>query len=181
MLRLSPEFLGVESLGKESLTKGSLGTFMGATVIAVPDDYLGDAYFIITHKNSVMQPKQIQDYFVKQNPPGINGALLEGRFIYDAFVLGAKAHGVYALVPAGSKTANPVIDASLTSASVSSSAGTVKITVDGSDPRYSNTAIIGKSADLSAYVGKTVTIKAVAYDNGKYASDVVEAQHTVEN
>ena len=180
-LRLAPEFLDIETLGKEAVARGAVKAFMGAAVVPVPDSYLGDAYFIIAHKNSVMQPKAIQDYFVKQNPPGINGALLEGRFVYDAFVLGAKANGVYALVPSGAKTSAPSIDASLTNVSIISSANTVKFTVDGSDPRYSGTAIVGKSADVSAYVGKEITIKAVAYDNGKYASDVVEAKHTVEN
>lgn len=180
LLRLSPEFLGVESLGKDSLAKGALGSFMGASVVPVPDEYLGQAYFLITHKNAVMQPKAIQDYFVKQNPPGINGALLEGRFVYDAFVLGAKAHGVYTLVPSGTKTATPTIDAVLADITVNSSANTVKITIDGSDPRYSSTAIIGKTAMVSAYVGQKITIKAVAYDNGKFASDVVETEHLVE-
>ena len=79
-LRLSSQFIGVESLAKSALVKGAIGTFMGAQVVVVPDDYLkkGDktCYFIITHKNSVIQPKKVQDYFVKENPAGINGALL---------------------------------------------------------------------------------------------------------
>lgn len=68
-LRLSNQFIGVESLAKSALVKGAIGTFMGAQVVVVPDDYLkkGDktCYFIITHKNSVIQPKKVQDYFVK--------------------------------------------------------------------------------------------------------------------
>ena len=99
MLRLSTEFIGVESLAKEALTKGVVGTFMGAPVKCVPDDYLvyggKKAYFLIVYKNAVLQPKKVQDYFIKQNPPGINGGLCEGRFIYDAFVIGAKCDGVY--------------------------------------------------------------------------------------
>ena len=178
MLRLSPEFLGIESLGKDSLAKGALGSFMGASVVPVPDDYLGGAYFLITHKNAVMQPKQIQDYFVKQNPPGINGALLEGRFVYDAFVLGAKAYGVYALVPSGSVATTPTITISGTTATITGS-GTVKYTVDGSDPRYSNTAATGKSVNLSAYTGKTVTVKAVDIVTAKYPSAVAEATQTI--
>ena len=110
-LRLSNQFIGVESLAKSALVKGAIGTFMGAQVVVVPDDYLkkGDktCYFIITHKNSVIQPKKVQDYFVKENPAGINGALLEGRFIYDAFVLGGRCDGVYAAVASGAQQAAP--------------------------------------------------------------------------
>ena len=39
-LRLSNQFIGVESLAKSALVKGAIGTFMGAQVVVVPDDYL---------------------------------------------------------------------------------------------------------------------------------------------
>ena len=119
-LRLSNQFIGVESLAKSALVKGAIGTFMGAQVVVVPDDYLkkGDktCYFIITHKNSVIQPKKVQDYFVKENPAGINGALLEGRFIYDAFVLGGRCDGVYAAVASGAQQAAPAFTSDLAAA-----------------------------------------------------------------
>lgn len=78
-LRQSSQFLGVDSLGEKALAKGTLGLFMGAEVVPVPDDYLYKAttqcHFLIAHKSAVMQPKKIQDYFVKQDPPGINGRI----------------------------------------------------------------------------------------------------------
>ena len=184
-LRLSSQFIGVESLAKNALVKGAIGTFMGAQVVVVPDDYLkkGDntCYFIITHKNSVIQPKKVQDYFVKENPAGINGALLEGRFIYDAFVLGGRCDGVYAAqqtAPTCSYTANTKKETI-----ASSGADFILYTTDGSDPRYSSTAVkaVGGSAavDLGGFAGGSAVIKAVAVKSGVFTSNLTEAKQAV--
>jgi len=76
-LLISSQFLGIDKLGEKALANGALGMFMDAQVIPVPDDYLlngtAQCYFTIAHEKAVMQPKKIQDYFIKQDPPGING------------------------------------------------------------------------------------------------------------
>ena len=189
-LRLSNQFIGVESLAKSALVKGAIGTFMGAQVVVVPDDYLkkGDktCYFIITHKNSVIQPKKVQDYFVKENPAGINGALLEGRFIYDAFVLGGRCDGVYAAVASGAQQAAPAITyaASTKKETIASSgADFILYTTDGTDPRYSSSAVkaVGGSAtvDLSGFAGGSAVLKAVAIKDGAFTSDLAAATQNV--
>ena len=189
-LRLSSQFIGVESLAKSALVKGAIGTFMGAQVVVVPDDYLkkGDktCYFIITHKNSVIQPKKVQDYFVKENPAGINGALLEGRFIYDAFVLGGRCDGVYAAVASGAQQAAPTFTyaASTKKETIASSgADFILYTTDGTDPRYSSSAVkaVGGSAtvDLSGFAGGSAVLKAVAIKDGAFTSDLAAATQDV--
>lgn len=189
-LRLSNQFIGVESLAKSALVKGAIGTFMGAQVVVVPDDYLkkGDktCYFIITHKNSVIQPKKVQDYFVKENPAGINGALLEGRFIYDAFVLGGRCDGVYAAVASGAQQAAPAFTyaASTKKETIASSgADFILYTTDGTDPRYSSSAVkaVGGSAavDLSGFAGGSAVLKAVAIKDGAFTSDLAAAAQDV--
>ena len=189
-LRLSSQFIGVESLAKSGLVKGAIGTFMGAQVVVVPDDYLkkGDktCYFIITHKNSVIQPKKVQDYFVKENPAGINGALLEGRFIYDAFVLGGRCDGVYAAVASGAQQAAPAFTyaASTKKETIASSgADFILYTTDGTDPRYSSSAVkaVGGSAtvDLSGFAGGSAVLKAVAIKDGAFTSDLAAATQNV--
>ena len=189
-LRLSNQFIGVESLAKSALVKGAIGTFMGAQVVVVPDDYLkkGDktCYFIITHKNSVIQPKKVQDYFVKENPAGINGALLEGRFIYDAFVLGGRCDGVYAAVASGAQQAAPAFTyaASTKKETIASSgADFILYTIDGTDPRYSSSAVkaVGGSAavDLSGFAGGSAVLKAVAIKDGAFTSDLAAATQDV--
>ena len=189
-LRLSNQFIGVESLAKSALVKGAIGTFMGAQVVVVPDDYLkkGDktCYFIITHKNSVIQPKKVQDYFVKENPAGINGALLEGRFIYDAFVLGGRCDGVYAAVASGEQQAAPAFTyaASTKKETIASSgADFILYTTDGTDPRYYSSAVkaVGGSAtvELSGFAGGSAVLKAVAIKDGAFTSDLAAATQNV--
>ena len=51
--------------------------------------------FIIVHKSAVTAPVKLSEYKIHDNPPGINGWLIEGRVYYDAFVLNSKKNAVY--------------------------------------------------------------------------------------
>ena len=141
------------------------------------DDYLkkgsSQCYFLIYHKNSVLQPKKIQDYFVKENPAGINGALLEGRFLYDAFVLGARSDGVYACVAASTKQATPTFAYSGGVLTITSAGATeVRVTLDGSDPRFSKDAIKTTSGGTVTLPSGKTKAKAVAFDDALFTSEV---------
>lgn len=189
ILRTSTQWMGIDKLGAIALEKGELGSFMGARVIPVPDDYLmkgtSQCHFLIAHKSAIMQPKKIQDYFVKQDPPGINGALLEGRFIYDAFVIGAKADGIYAGIETSTQQAvvTPTYTAGTkTMALVSAGASSIKYTLDGTDPRFSSSAVsvaTGADVALTAYAGTTVTMKSVALSATLFTSNVVTTTQAV--
>lgn len=178
LLRLSKQFINVEGLATKALTKGTLGMFMGANVVPVPDEYLakGDkqAYFLITTKSATLLPRKVQDYFVKKNPPGINGTLIEGRVLYDAHVIGAKADGVFACVAASTMQATPAIAVSSGNATITSAgADKIRVTTDGSDPRFSKTAVETTSGGtVPAPTG--VKVKAVAFDNELFTSEVAE-------
>ena len=185
MLRLSKQFIGVEALAKEALVKGAVGTFMGAQVVTVPDDYLmkgeNKAYFLIVYKNSVLQPKKVQDYFVKENPAGINGALIEGRFIYDAFVIGAKCDGVYAAVEGEKVQAEPTFNLSGNNLVVTSAgANKIRVTTDGTDPRFSETAVETTSGGSVSLSEGIYTAKAVAFSENLFTSAVaVDNERTI--
>ena len=175
-LRLSTQFMGIDQLGGKILTTGALGTFMGAEVIPVPDDYLkkgtSQCYFLVAHKDALIQPKKIQDYFAKENPAGINGMLLEGRFLYGAFVLGTKCDGVYAAVAANTIQATPTIAVADSTATFTSSGATgILYTTDGTDPRYSDTAVATTTGGTLA-VGATYNLKAVALDDALFNSAI---------
>ena len=179
LLRLSKQFIGVEALAKEALVKGAVGTFMGAQVVTVPDEYLmkgnSKAYFLIVYKNSVLQPKKVQDYFIKENPAGINGALIEGRFIYDAFVIGAKCDGVYAAVAKSTVQAAPTFAVSGSALTVTSAgANKIKVTIDGTDPRFSESAIETTSGGTVTLPSGKTKAKAVAFDDELFTSAVAE-------
>ena len=38
---------------------------------------------------------KLEDYKIHRDPPGISGSLVEGRIVYDAFVLENKAKAIY--------------------------------------------------------------------------------------
>ncbi len=94
-LVLSPEFLHLYKLGNEALDKGVVGKVRGLQIVQIPDDYLPEGVNFMTVKSEcVLAPTQIKDMKVHQDPPGLSGALLEVRWLYDAFVLETKNKGV---------------------------------------------------------------------------------------
>lgn len=113
-------------------------------------------------------PYKIADAKVHEDPVGVSGALIEGRHYYDAFVLGAKCAGVYACVNTGTVTADPVnSDGTLTCAD---EGAVIRYTLDGSDPRYSDSA---KEYVSKVTVQEGETLRAYAVADGKYPSKVV--------
>lgn len=96
-LVLAPEFLNLEKLGEKAVDKGVVGRVRGLAIVPIPDSYLPSGVnFITFKKQSVLAPTQIKDAKVHQDPPGLSGALLEIRWLYDAFVLTTKNKGVIA-------------------------------------------------------------------------------------
>lgn len=87
----------LEKIGTPALERGYIGNILGLKIKWVPDSYLPEnTKFLITYKDSVLLPKTISTARVLTEVPGLDGALLEGRYRYDAFVLAAKNKGVYA-------------------------------------------------------------------------------------
>ena len=54
-----------------------------------------NAGFMICHPVATVAPTKLEDYRVHQDPPGISGELVEGRIVYDAFVLDNKRKAIY--------------------------------------------------------------------------------------
>lgn len=78
------------------LIKGAMGEVDGVTIVKVPASRLpAGCAFILTHPVAATGPKQLEDYRIHNDPPGISGWLVEGRFIYDCFVLNEKSKAVY--------------------------------------------------------------------------------------
>lgn len=174
MIRLSPEFTGLEGLGVKAIGKGVCGEIAGLNIVRVPKSYMpAGCYFIITHKNSVLMPYKISDAKVHNDPVGVSGALIEGRHYYDAFVLGAKSKGVYALVQKSSKLTAPILafSSQTVTATKPSGAEEMRYTVDGTDPRYSDSAKV-YTAGVAMTSG--ATFRVAAFAEGKFTSDVVD-------
>ena len=177
MLRLSDEFQKCDPMIEKSLSKGQVGTYDGMAVIKVPAGrWPANVNFLIVHKNAGCAPVKLNDTKLHQDPPGISGALLEGRQYYDLFVFGAKCEGVYADVDTGSgkgtMVATPTITAASGAIACTTSGATIKYTTDGTDPRYSKSAKVGSTADVTA---SGTVVKAYAYKDGCFPSAVASA------
>ena len=167
LLRLSPEFLAADALAAKSVGKGYMGEFGGCAVVKVPAGRMpADVNFLIVHKEAAIAPEKLASAKIHKDPPGIDGNLIEGRHYYDAFVIGARAGGVYVDVAVATCAAP-----TMSGTTLASSGNTIAWTSDGSDPRYSNTATIGTSV---AGVASGSKIKAYAYKAGGFASPVAE-------
>lgn len=83
-------------IGNDLRLKGVISRLDGASVLKVPASRLPkDFGFMLAHPVATVAPTKLEDYKVHQDPPGISGALVEGRICYDAFVLDNKAKAIY--------------------------------------------------------------------------------------
>ena len=68
----------------------------GAAVVKVPKVRLPANFgFMMVHPSATVAPVKLEDYRIHQDPPGLSGALVEGRICYDAFVLDNKVKAIY--------------------------------------------------------------------------------------
>lgn len=187
LIRQSGRVTEIESVAKESLTKGMLpAEIAGFRIVKVPTSFFPEGvYFICTYKKSVLYPWKLEDFKYHSDPPGISGDLVEERHYFDAFVMGNMCDGVYACVLSSAKQATPTAACSApgTDALTLTSSGATSIyyTLDGSDPRYSKTALPYTAAiATTGYKNEdSFTVKAVAYKDGGFTSDMLEQTFTV--
>jgi N4-gp56 family major capsid protein len=96
LLKLDNTFIKSSEIAQNMLINGQVGEVDGVKIVKVPSIYLpANTAFIITNSIATVAPKKLQDYKIHDNPPGINGNLIEGRIRYDAFVLNNKANAIY--------------------------------------------------------------------------------------
>lgn len=96
LIKLDDTFVKNSDLGQEITIKGQMGMIDGMSVVLTPTTYLPTGVeFVIAHSAATTSPVKLQDYKIHDNPPGINGKLVEGRIRYDAFVLDAKKKAIY--------------------------------------------------------------------------------------
>lgn len=90
------KYIGLDKLGSKAIVTGKIGEIFDMDIKNVPDDYLPEGiYFMIVYKNAAISPVKLHECKVHKDPPGISGHLLEGRFIYDAFVKANMKNGIY--------------------------------------------------------------------------------------
>lgn len=96
MMKKCKDIILETDIAQEMRLKGVIGILDGAAVVKVPAVRLpADFGFMLVHPCATVAPTKLEDYTVHENPPGISGALVEGRIRYDAFVLDNKAKAIY--------------------------------------------------------------------------------------
>ena len=96
MMPLMTSFMKYSNMSQEMVIKGIMGEVDGVKIVKVPASRLPEGCsFILTHPIAATGPKQLEEYKIHDNPPGISGWLCEGRFIYDCFVLNEKADAIW--------------------------------------------------------------------------------------
>ena len=96
IMKKCPEIVMDTDVGNELRLKGVIGTVDGMTVIKVPANRLPEGFgFMLAHPVATVAPVKLEAFRVHEDPPGISGALVEGRIYYDAFVLDNKKLAIY--------------------------------------------------------------------------------------
>jgi hypothetical protein len=74
---------------------GTYGTVDGVSLVVVPASYMPtNTNLVVVHPSAMVSPRKIEDFKTHDDPPGINGKLVEGRLIYDAFILNNKVDAI---------------------------------------------------------------------------------------
>lgn len=83
-------------IGADMRAKGVIARLDGADIIKVPAVRLPENFdFMLSHKSATVLAIKLESYNTHHFPPGISGDLVEGRIVYDAFVLENKAKAIY--------------------------------------------------------------------------------------
>lgn len=173
----SDEFLKLEKLGVQSIGRGHVGELFGFQIIKVPTAYLpANAYAVFSIPGAGVMPYKLSDTKIHRDPPGISGALIEGRHYYDFFVMAEKADAMLVAALASEQQAAVTLTKGAGGVTAASTgAKTIYYTVDGSDPRFS----ANRQVYTAAFAPEDgATVRAVAYADGKFHSAVAELKYT---
>jgi len=95
-LKQSDSFIKASDIAQKMLINGQVGEVDGVSIIKVPSSYLpANVGFELMLPRVSTSPMKLTEYKVHDNPPGINGKLVEGRVIYDCFVFDQLVKGIY--------------------------------------------------------------------------------------
>ena len=96
LMKKCPDIIMETSVSAEMRLQGVIANLDGLTVIKVPKVRLPENFgFMFAHPVATVAPTKLEEYKVHQDPPGISGELVEGRIVYDAFVLDNKKMAIY--------------------------------------------------------------------------------------
>lgn len=96
LMKQCPDITMETDIGADMRIRGVIANLDGLAVMKIPAARLPEDFgFMIAHPSATVAPTKLEDYKVHSDPPGISGELVEGRIVYDAFVLDNKADAIY--------------------------------------------------------------------------------------
>ena len=94
--KLADQVIGADTLAAKAVHDGSVGTLDKMKVVPVPDSYLPEGVnYFIKYKGASVDPMQLKTYRVLKGQRGVDGDVVEGRVLYDSFVLDTRKNGIY--------------------------------------------------------------------------------------
>lgn len=170
LLREADRWANVDTQTDKYLVKGKFEEFGTLKVFGMPDAWFpANVRMIAFQSKAVLDPMKIKTTRIITDSENIDGDILQGHFYFDAFVIGRRCDGVVTVVDKGFKAATPTITVGDSTTTIAATGAEIYYTTDGSDPRYSATRTKYSAAFANAEV-----VKAVAYADGKFVSDVAE-------
>lgn len=95
LLKQDDNFIKRGDMSQKITINGVVGEVDGVYIIKAPASYFpSGVHCVLTNRLVMPSPIKLQDYKIHQDPPGINGWLVEGRVRYDAFILNNKADAI---------------------------------------------------------------------------------------
>ena len=96
LMKKNPDIMLDCDISAEQKRRGVIAMIDGMEVVKVPAKRMPkNMGFMVAHPVATVAPTKLDDYKVHQDPPGISGELVEGRIVYDAFVLDNKKMAIY--------------------------------------------------------------------------------------
>jgi hypothetical protein len=99
VLRLDANFLKASDLGQQVQFNGQVGEVDGLPVIKVPDAIMNatDNHidYMVVHRSAVAQPVKLADFDIVEKSERYSGSLVNGRLVWDTFLLDSLNKGIY--------------------------------------------------------------------------------------
>ncbi len=99
LIKLDPSFNRGGDMNQGMTINGMYGTIDGLPIIPIASSMLPEKVnFLLVHPSAACAPVQLDEAQIHIDPMFISGHLVEGRIIYDTFVLNNKRDAIYASV-----------------------------------------------------------------------------------
>lgn len=96
LMKMCKDITMETDVGNDLRLKGVISILDGMNVQKVPANRLPKNFgFMVAHPCATVAPAKLEDFRIHEDPPGISGSLVEGRVVYDTFVLDNKAKAIY--------------------------------------------------------------------------------------